>query len=240
MSDWVKSFLAGLVLSVAGFETASAATVDIIRSASNPYESTHGLRDNTGTEGVDLDGALVTATYSDGSSEEILWEAQGIGWSNAGWADGEDAYLYMSWDGFEMTTTSLLASLNIDLFGASSVFDTRPDYDPDPLSTPGSSFGFPFEIYAGGESLLGAIAVTYTGIVNLAGAVAAGDLFTTMRIDFTALSTGGFLGNMSFRSDMDTLAVAGDLSPVPLPASLSFLLIGLGGLGLARKRQRTT
>lgn len=234
----IKGAISGIFL-IAGFTgVAQAATVNITTSISSAYQSEHGLRSNTGSEGVDLDGALVSADYADRPSEDLVWEAQGIGWSNAGWADGEDTNLFMSWDGFDLTATSLLTSLSIDLTSASSAFDISTAYDPDPLSTLGSSFGFPFEIYSGGAALLGSIAVTYTGIVNLANSVAAGDLFTTMTIDFTGLSTGGFLGEMSFRSDIDTFEVAGDLSPVPLPASLSFLLIGLGGLGLARKRSR--
>lgn len=223
---------------------ADAATIDIVRSGADQFESTYGLRDDTGTDGTDLDGALVTATYADGTSEQITWEGDpriftepdGSTYGSIdGWARGANTDIFMSWDGFEMTTTSVLTSLSIDLAPASAVFDTTfifDDNDPNGESTQGSSFGFPFELYSGYENLEGAITATYTGIVSLVGDDPVGDLFTTMSLDFSMLLGGGILGNLDFRSDLDVLRTEGDLSPVPLPASLSFLLLALAGLGL--------
>lgn len=253
MSNLVKTFLASLILIVSSIGAASAATIDIVRVAGDTYNTTYGLRDSTATVGVDLNGAVISANYSDGSSEEFIWEGNrifhpevGTGTFNSegvegyyninGSADGINTDLYMDWEGFEMTTSSLLTSLNIDLTPAGSVFDTTFIFDPDPRSTLGSSFGFEFEIYAGGDSLVGDIAVTYSDIVGLAGAAPAGDLFTNMLVDFSGLSDGGFLGEMSFKSDMDTLRYLDDLTQVPLPASLPLFLIGLSGLGLFRRR----
>lgn len=228
------------------FSPTQAAVIDIVRSNSGQLESTHGLRDDTGSYGTDLDGAVVTAHFADGSSEEIIWEADNSIFTNpdgstygsiSGWADGNDVDLFMDWDGFEMTTTSLLTSLSVDLAPASAVFDTTFIFDhndPNGESTLGSSFGFPFELYSGYENLEGLITATYSGIVGVAGAQPVGDLFTTMSIDFSMLAAGGVLGELGFRSDIDVLRVPGDLSPVPLSASLSFLLLGLGGLGLSR------
>ncbi len=237
------TFTATAVFSL-NFNAVEAATIDIVRSGAELIESTHGLRDDTGTDGTDLDGAMITATYADGTSEQITWEGDpriftdpdGSTYGSInGWARGADTDLFMSWDGFEMTTTSVLTSLSIDLAPASAVFDTTfifDDNDPNGESTQGSSFGFPFELYSGYENLEGAITATYTGIVNLVGDAPVGDLFTTMSLDFSMLLGGGILGDLGFRSDIDVMRNEGDLSPVPLPTSLSFLLIALAGLGL--------
>lgn len=224
-----------------------AATINIVRDDVERFETVHGLQDNTATYGSDIAGAVITAHYTDGSSEQITWEADPSVWTNpdgstygsiSGWATGSDVDLSMSWDGFEMMTSSRLASLSIDMAPANAVFDTTYifDYDPNGGSTQGSSFGFPFSLYDGYEDLEGAITATYSGIVNMNGLAAAGDLFTTMTLDFSMLHLGGVLGDLNFRSDLDVMRNEGDLlSPVPLPMSLSFLLLGLGGLGLTRR-----
>ncbi len=239
---FLKACVACAMVYLPAVGTAQAATVNIVRVADNPQETVYGIRDNTGTDGVDLDGAIFTATYADGTSEEIVWNAlRTFNYSIDGEAAGTDTYVYMSWDGFEMTTTRLLTSLLIQLAPASSVFDTTFIFDPDPASTPGSSFGYPFELYSAYSGLQGSITATYSGIVNMAGDVARGDLFTDMLVDFSGLSTGGILGAVSFRSDMDTLRYAGDLtpiSPVPLPAGFWLLLAGMGGFVLSGRMAR--
>ena len=243
------------VLQLFSVGAASAATVDIVRLANNPHNTEQGVRlyetgplagtINTGVEGDALGGSVITANYADGTSEEIIWEAlrtfypdpSGGYYSIDGEADGTDTYMYMSWDGFDLTADRLLSSLTIDLAPASVAFDTLLTYGDDPRSTDTTLYGFPFEIYAGGAALEGNITATYSGIVGLAGAAPTGDLFTTMTVDFSGLTTNGFLGDMSFRSDMDAMRV-GDLTPVPLPASLPLLLAGVAGLGLSRRRRR--
>jgi hypothetical protein len=106
-------------------------------------------------------------------------------------------------------------------------------------STVGSSFGFPFRFTFGDPQ--GDVNVTYSGAVNIVGQAAVGDLYTTMTVDFSGLVGGGFTGSAVYQSDQDTLRVAGDLrpvtiAPVPLPAGLPLLLVGLGALGFARRR----
>ncbi len=250
-SGIVKVWTAAFAFSMVGLSAPQAATINIVRDAGTLYNTNFGIRDNTATVGSDLDGAIITVEYAGGPSEQIVWDGPGTFFPEAGtgvfneagvegyynipgWADGTDADLYLEWDGFEVTTTRLVTSISIDLTAASSVFDTIFTLGPSALSTTGSSFGFPFEIYSGGSALMGAITATYTGIVGLAGAAPAGDLFTTLTVDFSGLTAGGFLGELSFRSDMDTLRFAGDLelAVVPLPGSMAVLLGGLAVLML--------
>jgi hypothetical protein len=227
----------GLVLATAIIAgTANAATIEFNSFTGNAMETAYGMRDDTTTRGADLDGAIVTATFVDGSQEAVTWQALDQ-WTN-GTAVGDDFTVSMGWMGFELSTTNLLASIEFYLAPASTVFDISLAAEGADGNTPTSRRGYPFEIYEGGDILEGIINVTYLGAVNLAGQAAAGDLFTTMLVDFTQLATGGLFGDVSFQSDMDTLRYAGDLAPadVPLPASFALLLCGIAGLGINSRR----
>ncbi|AGT09302.1 Hint domain-containing protein [Paracoccus aminophilus] len=188
-------------------------SIDIIRLAENPHETVHGFRADTVSRGVDLDGAKVTATYADGSTETLTWHAYDQ-YTNGG-ASGENIEMSFGFEWHNLTTTKLLASLKIDLQPASSVFDTTTasDTSPEGGSTPGSKEGFPFHVEPAYTNMGGSIAVTYSGIVNIAGSAAVGDVYTTMVIDFSHLPVGGLLGDLEWNSDIDTLEVAGDLVP---------------------------
>ena len=59
-----------------------------------------------------------------------------------------------------------------------------------------------------------------------------------MSVDFSGLWGGGLLGSMAFETDLDTLRVAGDLTPVPVPGGLPLLASGALLLGLARRFKR--
>lgn len=187
-------------------------TIDITRLNEDPHESVNGIRADTTTRGVDLEGATITATFADGTVETLTWHALDP-YTNGG-ATGTDIEMSYGYTWHELTTTKLLTSLEFDLQPASSVFDTTtdPDYPPG-LSTPGSKVGFPFQLAPEHAGMGGSIDVTYTGIVNLAGSPAVGDLYTTMIVDFTGLPGGGLLGDLKWNSDIDTMRDAGDLVP---------------------------
>lgn len=188
-------------------------SIDIVRLDQNPHESVSGIRADTSSRGVDLEGATITATYADGSTETLTWHA--LDPYTFGGATGTDIDMSFGYDWHELSTTKLLTSLQIDLQPASSVFDTTLDMDDFPIgeSTPSSLNGYPFEVAPEYDSLSGDITVTYSGIVNLTGSPAVGDLYTTMVIDFSNLSSGGLLGDLSWKSDIDTMKDAGDLMP---------------------------
>ena len=224
-----------LSMALTGLGAAQAATVNIFTMNGNAQETQFGIRAETGTNGSDLFGALITATYLDGTSEQVVWERTYR--SSEGIASGADIGLYMRSGPIEIMANRTLTSLLFQLAPASTIFDMRGTLEGRPGNTPTTKRGVPFSIATGGDLLDGIINVTYSGIVNLAGMAAQGDAFTDMLIDYSGLTGGGFLGTMSINGDMDTLAVAGDLSPVPLPASLPALAMGLGAMGLFRTRK---
>ncbi len=43
--------------------------IDIVRLDENPHETVNGIRHDTTSRGVDLDGAKITASYADGTTE---------------------------------------------------------------------------------------------------------------------------------------------------------------------------
>ncbi len=233
---FLKVGAVSLSMALAGLGAAEAATVNIFTKTGNAQETQFGIRAATGTDGRDLAGALVTASYSDGTSEQLIWEAVPFKASEGG-ASGTGVDLFMETAAMRITATRLVSSLLFQLASADSIFDMRGILEGRPGNTPTTKRGSAFQIDSGGDALVGDINVTYSGIVNLAGLPAMGDAFTDMLVDFTGLTGGGFLGNLGFFTDMDTLAVAGDLTPVPLPASLPALAIGLGALGFVRTRK---
>lgn len=179
--------------------------IDIVRSDNDPRQSDHGIRADTASRGVDLEGAKITVTYTDGTTETLTWKA--LDPYTAGGATGDNIDMYFGYDWHQLTTTKPLASLKIDLAPANSVFDTTfaSDGNPNDPSTPGSKEGFPFKVSPDYEDLGGTITATYSGIAGLDGNAPVGDLYTTMTLDFTSLPGGGLQGDLVWNSDIDTL-----------------------------------
>ncbi|QDI75944.1 MULTISPECIES: Hint domain-containing protein [Leisingera] len=200
--------------------------IDIVRLDEDPHESAYNVRPDTSSRGVDLEGARITATYADGTTETLTWQALDP-YTNGG-AAGADIDMFFGYSWHELSTTKLLTSLEIDLAPASSVFDTTFAMDDDPLggSTPTSKNGFPFKVAPEYEDLSGTITATYTGIVNLSGSEAAGDLYTTMILDFSGLPEGGLLGDLVWNSDIDTMT--GPFEPDLVAKSDVFQISGDG------------
>lgn len=188
-------------------------SIDIVRLDENPHESVSGIRDDTSSRGVDLEGATITAKYADGTTEILTWQA--FDPFTFGGVIGTNIDMSYGFDWHDLTTSKLLTSLKFDLQPASSVFDTTVDNDDFPVgqSTPSSLFGFPFRLAPEYEAMPGDLAVEYSGIVNLSGSPAVGDLYTTMVVDFSGLPAGGLLGDLRWNSDIDTMKDAGDLVP---------------------------
>lgn len=227
------AFALGGVLSTTAV---SAATVTIDAVLGTPMITQSGIRADTATRGTDLAGMVVRAVFGDGTISDLTWQAYDP-YTNGG-TTTTGFSLAAGWNGFHLETTRQLSSLT--LFGATgnALFDILPAYEGEPGNTPTTKNGYDFDI-KDGDPGAGEIGVTYSDAVTLAGTVPGADAFATMRVDFTGLSAGGFTGFLHFTTDLDSLAVAGDLVPaaVPLPAGMPLLLGGLGVLAVARRRR---
>lgn len=229
----LSKFLLPLVFLVAPCAT-MASTVNInLESGGVQYLSQHGIRDNTATFGRDLTGMIVTASYVDGTTEAVTWGATRGAF---GQSVGSGFSLVFGWSEFALSMTKSLASLSLDSRTGNAVFDTSRSTRPGD-DTYGTKGGYPFEI-SGDYDPDGMIDVTYSQGFIVAGYERAPDTYTRMSIDFRGLEGGGLSSALQFRTDLDSLAVAGDLSSVPLPASLLMFASAFGVLGAGAVRKR--
>lgn len=239
LKDFLKTCAVFSAVNVCAIGAAEAATVTIQTMATSPYQTVYGIREDTTTRGSDLIGALVHAIYADGTEEDLTFEEVGNNVTSKVVGSGFDLSFTLGGNltrgPLRLLASSAIASLEFFLAPVGSVFDIAGG---NLINTPGSKVGFPFQILSGNDGLVGDITATYSGIVNLAGSDAYGDLYTNMLVDFSGLEGGGFLGEMVFRTDLDTLHDTSDLAPVPLPAGLPLLIAGLGGLGLVGRRRK--
>ena len=212
-----------------------ASTVNIEMDAGyKQYKSLHGMRLDTNARGRDLAGMIVTASYLDGTTEQVVWgEIRG-----GGQATGSGFNLYKGWQDLELTVTKSLVSLSLDARAGNAIFDTSRSrgYGED---TYGTKIGYPFHV-TGDYDPEGTIGVSYTHSFFVAGQVRATDAYTYMAIDFSGLDGGALSRDLRFNTDLDNVAVAGDLTPVPLPASLLLFASAFGIMGVGRARKVTS
>ncbi|OGR06327.1 MAG: hypothetical protein A2511_09610 [Deltaproteobacteria bacterium RIFOXYD12_FULL_50_9] len=229
-----KQLMAGLAvglfsLGVAGIASATSFTVGFNTGSVNTTTALTGYS----TDGAMMDGMGVTAFFAGGSSQTLYWadlSPTSGGVSGLGWSLSESGDTYGG--NWSLTSTSAaISKIAIDAGIGNTVFDTL--HVPDP-GTPGSANGY--TLYLTSPNMWD-IAVTYSNEVALTAFLPVGDLYRSLSIDFLNNINFGPGQSLTFVADTDNLSLAGDLKPVPEPATMLLFGTGLAGLaGFARRR----
>jgi hypothetical protein len=230
------SFLALAAATISLANSVEAAT--ITTDNSGPYLET-GMMAEWDTVGNDMSGMMITAYFSNGTSNSATW-GLGAGAVGNGWSLTLDSYTKSTYTDTIATgalwnldvTNSNLALDKIVINGApgNTVFD-RINY---PIITPGSAFGWPIDWTRwSGSATNTDFTATYSTPVKL-GSLPAPlfDIYSTLTIDFDNSHYFSSSDVFKFYADTDNIVN----SPVPEPISL--FLFGTGLIGLAGTRMR--
>jgi hypothetical protein len=215
---------------------ASSANALIINYEDGTAQNTSGLSTYTTTDEA-MYGMTATVTLSDSTSYTYIWSYINSDTSGFSFYDEDDTYygsLSLSGDSWsnswnlDVTDDDFeIASIFIGAGAGNSVFDVI--YEP--VGSTNSARGWAFN-----SSYSGDLTVTYSGIVSVGDDDAVGDLYRYLLLDFGD-DYFGSNDTLKFWADTDTLAIAGDINPVPEPSTILLLGLGITGLiGLKRKQ----
>ena len=187
-----------------------AATVNIAKDLSSPL--TTSAIASFETHGGQMGGTVVTAAFSDGTSQTAVWAPTSPGFGQVLtnlFLLGAGNTSSSSWLLLNLNPSALLTGLTVDVGAGNHVFDTA---SPSP-GTANTAGGSNFSDTLG---FTGSISVTYSRPVGLTGFSPVGDIFTVMTVNFAGLQGGGLATYVSglgfnFLQDTDALATAGDL-----------------------------
>jgi PEP-CTERM motif len=230
MAKKMSVFLFVLFLVVGMSNGSSAYTVNVGQNTGTTQVTT--ALTGFATSGNQMDGMAVTAFFSGGGSQTVSWvDSGGLsgGVTGTGWSLAQSGDTF----GGPWTLSAAGASLTgfkIDAGVGDTVFDrTFSGLE----GTDGSARGLDFAL-SPNPSTTGIITATYIDSVALTGFPPVGDLFRYLDVQFNFSFTNG---SLKFIADTDNLQLSGDIKPIPEPATMLLLGIGLIGIaGLGRRK----
>ena len=148
---------------VAGTQVAAAATVNIAKDMSSPLSTTAIASFNT--DGSKMAGTVVTAGFSDGTSQTAVWALTAPGFGQV----LTDLFLLgagntssSSWLLLNLNPNALLTGLTVDVGAGNHVFDVL-------LPSPGTANSAGGSNFSDSLGFTGSISVTYSRPVGLTG-----------------------------------------------------------------------
>jgi hypothetical protein len=197
------------------------------------------------TTGAMMDELAVTAVFSNGVNETLLWADTGPnsgGVSSAnGWGLSLSGNTFSApWE-FTITNADLgqLRRLFLDARFALTMFDRNyPGPGDAGVGTPGSANGNDFDCTAASAAVCtdNDVIALYDYQVNVVGELAVGDLWQTLDIQFFAVgdeAPSGPSTSWSFVQDTDN----DSRLQAPEPGTVALIGLALGAAGLIRRRR---